>query len=117
MVYSCISTVSLVFFVRIVHPIDFLNELVGLVSETNWFDVQVLEPFVLRVCFQCLRLDGQELWIEPCSEQLAVWRRPPGVLLVGHSLLELDYNRVGLYLSEVEELLVNVLVGVRVRTC
>jgi len=76
--------------VRVVHPSDFLNELVGLVSEANWLDVEVFEAFVLWVCFQCLGLNGQELRGKPGSEELAVGRSPPGVLLVSVCLLKLD---------------------------
>ncbi len=42
----------------VVQPIDFVNELVGLSSETDRSDVKVLETFISRVANQILRLKG-----------------------------------------------------------
>ena len=53
---------------RIVEPVDVVDEFMGLCTKTDWFDVQVIKACVLRIDDKVLRLDGHELWIEPGAE-------------------------------------------------
>ncbi len=85
-------------------------------AETDWFDVQISESFVLRVTDQLLRLNCHKLWVEPCSEHLAVERLVPAVMIVFVCVFKFDCCGVGFNLSDVEKHFVDLLVGVGVRT-
>ncbi len=85
-------------------------------AEADWFDVQISESFVLRVADQLLRLDGHKLWVEPCSEHLAVERLVPAVMIVLVCVFKFDCGGVGFNLSDVKEHFVDLLVSVGVGT-
>jgi hypothetical protein len=65
-----------------VEPGDFSNELVSLVTETDWVDIQVIEALGSWVDDQGLGLDGHVLWVHPGVEKFSVWTGVPWVLLV-----------------------------------
>jgi hypothetical protein len=99
---------------RIVQPIDLVDKLVGFGTEADRRDVQVFKAFIKRVDDKLLRLDSHELRVQPGAEQLSVEGLVPVVILVGQ--LERNRRGVGLDLSDVEEHLVDLLVGVGVGT-
>lgn len=99
----------------VVEPVNLLNQFVSLGSETDGCDVQVFEALVLGVHDELLRFDGHEFGRQPGAEHLSVERLEPFVMVVLISHLEGHDRGVGLDLSNIEELLVNFLVGVSVR--
>ena len=60
---SVVCSVALGASVSIVQPVDVIHELVGLSTETDWLDVQVLETLAAWLSDQVLRLNGHELWV------------------------------------------------------
>lgn len=58
--------------VGVVKPVDIVDELVGLGTETDRLDVQVFETEVIGIGEKVLRLDGHELRVEPRAEPLSV---------------------------------------------
>ena len=101
--------------VRVVKPVDVVDELVRLCTEANRFDVQVGEAEVVRVHAQVLRLDSEELGRQPRAEPLAVERLIPGHVVVVIGVLERHSRHIRLDLANVEEHLVDLLVSVRMR--
>ena len=102
--------------VRVVEPVDIIDELVCLRSEANWLDVQRVETKVVRVHAQILRLDREELGRQPRAEPLPVERLVPGHVVVVIGVLERHRGYIWLDLANVEEHLVDLLVSVRMRT-
>ena len=85
-------------------------------AEADRRDVQVFEAFIKRVYNQFLRLNSHKLRVQPGAEQLPVEGLVPAVVVILVRQLERNSRSVGLDLSDVEEHLVDLLVGVRVGT-
>lgn len=114
--HSVVRIFALGLSVGIVEPVDVVDELVGLCTEADGFDVQVREAEVLRIDAQVLRLDGHELWVEPCAEHLAVEGLPPLHVMIIVCLLKWHSCDIGFDLTNVEEHVVDLFVGVSMRT-
>ena len=101
---------------RIVQPVDFLDVFVHLMSEADRLDVKISESLILRIHDQILCLHGHELGEEPGTEQLAVERLIPLVVIVLEGILKFNEVSIGLHSSNIEELFVDLLISVGVRT-
>lgn len=66
---------------RVVQPVDFIDQLVGFDTETDGLDVQVSETLVLRVADKVLGLNGHEFRVKPGAEQLTVEGLVPFVVV------------------------------------
>lgn len=88
----------------------------GFGTEADRRDVQVFKAFIKRVDNQLLRLDSHELRVQPGAEQLSVEGLVPAVVVILVGQLEGNRRSVGLDLSDIEEHLVDLLVGVGVGT-
>ena len=69
---SVVGTIASGDGVSVVKPVDIIDELVGLSTETDRLDVQVFKSEVVRVSEKVLRLDGHELRVQPGTEPLSV---------------------------------------------
>ena len=114
--HSVVGIFALGHSVCIVEPIDVVDELVGLCTEADRFDVQVREAKVVRVDAEILRLDSHELRVQPCAEHLAVEGLPPFHVMVIHCLLKWHSRDIRFDLTNIEEHVVDLLVGVSMRT-
>eukprot|EP00350_Pseudokeronopsis_sp_OXSARD2_P008448 CAMPEP_0170563926 /NCGR_PEP_ID=MMETSP0211-20121228/69848_1 /TAXON_ID=311385 /ORGANISM="Pseudokeronopsis sp., Strain OXSARD2" /LENGTH=191 /DNA_ID=CAMNT_0010882779 /DNA_START=86 /DNA_END=661 /DNA_ORIENTATION=+ len=85
-----------------------------LLPKGHRLDVEVRKRLVLRVHQQVLRLHGNEFREQPRPEQLAVVRLPELIVLVFIDIFQVDHHTVRLYHSHIEELLVELLIGVGV---
>lgn len=66
---------------RVVQPVDFIDQLVGFDTETDGLDVQVSEALVLGVADKVLGLNGHEFGVKPGAEQLTVEGLVPFVVV------------------------------------
>lgn len=99
---------------RVVQPVNFLDELVGFRAETDRCDVQILKALRVWICNQFLSFNRHELRGQPSAEELAIKRLPPRVMVVFKCLFKRNCSRVWLDLRKIEEHLVDFLIGVRV---
>jgi len=76
---------------RIVQPVDIVHVLLDLLPETDGFNVEVGEAFILRVTDQVLTLCRHEFRGQPSAEQLSVEGLPPLVVIVLVRVLQLHY--------------------------
>ena len=114
--HSIVGIFALGLSVVIVEPVDVVDELVGLCTEADRFDVQVSEARVVGIDAEVLRLDSHEFGVEPCAEHLAVEGLPPLHVMVIVCILKWHSGDIGLDLTNIEEHVVDLLVGVCMRT-
>ena len=114
--HSVVGIFALGLSVGIVEPVDVVDELVGLCTEADGFDVQVSETRVFRIDQEILRLNGHEFRVEPCAEHLAVEGLPPLHVMVIVCLLKWHSGNIGFDLTNIEEHVVDLFVGVGMRT-
>ena len=100
---------------RVIQPVDFVNQFVSLRPKADWRDVQVLEPLVSGIHNQFLRLNRHKFRVKPRPEHLAIEGLPPLIVLVFVGIFESYSRSIGLDLSNIEKHLVNFLIGVGVR--
>ena len=111
---SVVCVIAPVGGVRIVKPVDIVHEFVSLCSKADGLDVQVLKAEAVWAHSQVLRLNGQELWVQPCTEHLTVEGLPPLHMMVVVRILQLNCGDVGFDLADVEEHVIDLVVSVRV---
>lgn len=85
-------------------------------SEADWPDSEFGKALIVRVDDQVLVLQSHELGSKPGLHKFPVWRDNPRVRLVPIGVLELDFDAVGLDFRQSEELFIDVLIRVSVRT-
>lgn len=88
----------------------------GLGAKADRFNVQIGKAFVLRIADQLLGFDGHKFRVEPRSEHLPIERLIPAIVVVLVGIFEFNCCGVGFNLSDIEEHLVDFLVGVDVGT-
>ena len=87
-----------------------------LVSEADWPDTEFGKALVVRVYDQVLVLQRHELGSKPGLHKFLVGRDNPRVRLVPVRVLKLNPDAVGFDLGQSEELLIDVLIRVSVRS-
>ena len=100
----------------IVEPVDVVDILLHLLSETYRLDVEISEGLGLRVHDQVLRLSCHELWSEPCTEKLSIEGLIPLVVIVLVGVFQFIECCVGLDSCLIEELFVDLFIGIGVRS-
>ena len=116
MLRSRVSSFSLGVLVRVVEPVDVLHVVVRSLTKAHWLDEEVCKLLVLLVHHQVLCLDRHELWCQPGAEQLTVKALDLPIVVVLVCILKLHHSNVRFDSGEIEELLIDFMVCVDVRT-
>ena len=98
----------------IVKPVDVVDILLYLLSETYRLDAEISEALSLGIDYQVLRLSCHELRCEPCSEELSVEGLIPLVVIVLIGVFQFIDSCVGLDSCLIEELFIDLFISIGV---